>query len=81
MKFLSILLVFFSCNVLAAPVEINKADAKTIAKSLNGIGLKKAEAILQYRKKYGDFKTHKEIANVKGIGKKTVQKNKKDILL
>ncbi len=68
-------------NVTAAPVNINKANAKTIAKSLQGIGQKKAEAIVRYRKKHGPFETVKDLMKVKGIGKKTVMKNRADILL
>ena len=79
-KFL-ILLVLFSFNVFAEPVNINKASAQEIADSLNGIGIKKAEAIIAYRKENGKFKTADELANVKGIGEKTIAKNKKDIKL
>ncbi|NOQ77674.1 MAG: helix-hairpin-helix domain-containing protein, partial [Methylococcaceae bacterium] len=50
MKKLIYLLFLISFNSFATPVNINKADAETIAQSLNGIGLKKAEAIIQYRK-------------------------------
>lgn len=79
MKKLICLLLLISFNSFATPVNINKADAETIAQSLNGIGLKKAEAIIQYRKENGAFKTLVELTNVKGIGEKTVKKNKKDI--
>jgi len=47
---------------------------------LNGIGPKKAEAIIQYRKEHGDFKTLKDLENVSGIGTKTIQINEKDII-
>lgn len=81
MKKLFILLALFSCNVLATPVNINAADAKTISDSLSGIGQKKAEAIVEYRKAKGPFKTTEDLLNVGGIGPKTVEKNKADILL
>ena len=81
MKKFILILVLFSVNAFAVPVNVNTADAKTIAKSLNGIGITKAEAIVKYRKDHGSFKTQKELAKVKGIGEKTVAKNKKDILL
>lgn len=68
-------------SVFATPVNINSADAKTISESLKGIGLKKAEAIVKYRTDKGPFKTVDDLENVKGIGKKTVDKLKKDILL
>jgi len=79
MKIFILLLAVFSLNAHATPVDINKADAKTIAQSLNGIGIKKAEAIVKYRKQNGVFKTHTDLMSVKGIGAKTIKKNKKDI--
>lgn len=79
MKILITLLAIFSFNAYAAPVNINKADAKTISQSLKGIGLKKAAAIVKYRKENGAFKKLKDLVNVKGIGEKTIKKNKADI--
>ena len=35
--------------VFAGPVDINSADAKTIAKELKGVGLSRAQAIVEYR--------------------------------
>jgi competence protein ComEA len=80
-KKLVILFAFFSINAFAAPININTADAKTIADSLNGIGLKKAEAIVDYRTKNGAFKSVDDLTHVSGIGTKTIEKNKADILL
>ena len=62
----------------AEVVNINKADASALA-LLKGIGEKKARAIVAYRKKNGKFKTINELANVKGIGDKTVAKNKRNM--
>lgn len=73
--------IICTANVIAAPVNINTADAITISESLSGIGPKKAEAIVKYREEKGNFKTAEELANVSGIGEKTVQKNIKDILI
>jgi competence protein ComEA len=81
MKKLLLLLSLFAFNAIAAPVNVNTADAKTIADALSGIGMKKAEAIVKYRTEKGLFKTPEDLTQVKGIGKKTVEKNKKDILL
>ncbi len=80
-RLLAILLMASAGAVFAEPVNINQADADTLSKALNGIGPKKAEAIIQYRKEHGDFKSLKELEDVKGIGAKTVQLNEKDILL
>jgi len=65
----------------AEPVNINSADASTIAASLNGIGEVKAKAIVEYRVKNGAFKSADELVNVKGVGLKTVEKNRELIRL
>jgi len=56
-------------------VNINTADAGTLASILKGVGLKKAEAIIEYRKTYGPFHNIQELAEVSGIGKSIVEKN------
>lgn len=76
-----VLLALLSFNAFAEPVNINNADAQTIAEALKGIGLKKAEAIVKYRTENGDFKSIEDLVNVPGIGEKTVENNKADILL
>lgn len=65
----------------ATPVNINTADAQTIAASLDRIGLAKAEAIVAYRKAHGPFKNADELRNVKGIGAKTLAQNRDAIRL
>lgn len=58
-----------------AAVNINTADAQALTK-LKGVGLKKAEAIVAWRKANGNFKTIDQLADVKGIGPKTVEANR-----
>jgi competence protein ComEA len=65
----------------AAPVNINTADAAEIADALNGVGLSKAQAIVDYREAYGLFSQANEIVFVRGIGESTYEKNKSDILV
>jgi len=65
----------------AAPVNINTADAAEIADALNGVGLSKAQAIVDYREAYGLFSQANEIVFVRGIGESTYEKNKGDILV
>ena len=66
---------------LAAPVNINTASAVEIAEALNGIGLAKAQAIVDYREAYGEFSRAGEIVFVRGIGDATYERNKADILV
>ena len=51
-------------------VNINTADAAQLQK-LNGIGEKKAQQIISYRQKNGQFKAVDELKQVSGIGDKT----------
>jgi competence protein ComEA len=60
----------------AGKVNVNTADAATIAEALNGVGEAKAEAIVAYRQANGPFKSPEQLAEVKGIGLKTVEKNR-----
>lgn len=66
---------------LAAPVNVNTADAETISESLQGVGLSKARAIVEYRQKHGPFKSADDLSLVKGIGERTVELNRDDILV
>lgn len=67
-------LVLFSQSLFA--VNVNTADAIAIAEELNGVGVKKAQAIIEYRNANGNFKTIEALTEVKGIGLKTVEKNR-----
>ena len=78
--FLALALTFSSISI-AQEVNINTADAQSIATSLNGIGLKKAEAVVAWRTEHGNFTDLAELENVRGIGPKTIEKNKHDIQL
>jgi competence protein ComEA len=74
---LSLALAFASFGAVAADaVNINTADAATLATALNGIGQSKAEAIVAYRESNGPFKSVDQLADVKGVGLKTVDKNR-----
>ncbi len=49
-------------------VNLNKADAATLAYYLVGIGETRAKAIIKYRKKNGKFKSTEDLMQVPGIG-------------
>ena len=65
----------------AEQVNINTASAQEIAETLNGVGLSKAEKIVEYRETNGPFRHIDELVNVKGIGLRTVDKNRDAISL
>jgi competence protein ComEA len=79
--FMKILLVMlFSIGLLFASVDINKANQKEFT-TLSGVGAKKAANIVAFRDKNGCFKKVDELSKVKGIGKKTIEKNKEILTL
>lgn len=65
----------------ATPVNINTADAATLAHSLDGVGPAKAAAIVAYRDEHGPFKAADDLGQVKGIGPATLERNRSAILL
>lgn len=65
----------------ATPVNVNTADAATIAKALDGIGPAKAAAIVAWRQEHGPFKTVDEVGQVKGVGASTLERNRAAILI
>lgn len=67
--------------VYAGPVNVNTADAETISAELQGVGLSKAHAIVDYRKANGPFKSADDLILVKGIGERTVEINRANILV
>jgi competence protein ComEA len=64
---------------LAGPVNVNTADAETISAELQGVGISKAIAIVEYRKANGPFRRIDDLALVKGIGARTVEINRENI--
>lgn len=80
--FISLLLCLFALPAWAADtVNINQASAQEIADALQGVGMAKAEEIVRYRDSNGAFKHVDELANVKGIGLATIDKNRELITL
>ncbi|MDG0356810.1 helix-hairpin-helix domain-containing protein [Klebsiella pneumoniae] len=59
----------------ATKVSINRASAEQLAQALNGVGLKKAQAIVSYREEYGPFKTLDDLKQVPGMGSALVERN------
>jgi len=61
-------------------VRINEADAETIARTLDGIGITREEAIVNFREIYGDFTSVKDLQLVKDVGEVTLRNNESRIL-
>jgi competence protein ComEA len=62
-------------------VHLNTASAEKITEVLKGIGPKKAEAIIEWRKQNGKFTKIEQLLEIKGIGEKTLAANKGRIKL
>lgn len=57
-------------------VSINQASAEQLAETLNGVGLKKAEAIVRYREQNGPFTDIEQLQEVPGIGLALLERNR-----
>ena len=76
-------IALFAQAAFAAPdsVNVNSADAETLAAVLDGVGLARAEAVVAYRQEHGRFGDVYDLANVKGIGDRTIELNEERIRL
>ncbi|HEX5124331.1 MAG TPA: ComEA family DNA-binding protein [Rhodanobacteraceae bacterium] len=77
---LLIQLVFAGAAFGAVQVDINTADAVTLARELSDVGLVKAEAIVAYREAHGPFTSLEDLARVKGIGPRVIEENRERIV-
>jgi len=73
---LAALLVAGIGPLAAAPVDINRADAATLAAAINGVGEARAAAIIAYREANGPFASVDELTAIKGIGPKLIERNR-----
>lgn len=60
----------------AGPVDINTADAATLARELKGVGPARAEAIVAWRDAHGPFRSPEDIVLVQGIGERVLEDNR-----
>jgi competence protein ComEA len=73
------LMLLVSAQVSAGPVDINSADADVLAEAITGIGDQKARAIVEYRDANGPFASVEDLMNVKGVGSRTIEKNRHNL--
>lgn len=62
-------------------VSINSASAEQLMQAMNGVGLKKAQAIVSYREEFGPFKTVDDLKQVPGMGHSLVERNLVHLML
>jgi competence protein ComEA len=74
-------LAFGGACAFAGPVNINTADAATLATELTGVGPALAAAIVADRQAHGNFASAEALTRVKGIGERIVELNKSNILV
>ena len=67
--------------VAMEPVDLNSASAETLAITMEGVGLQKAQAIVAYRAQHGPFSTVEDITAVRGIGPATLEKNRAKLMV
>ena len=75
----SLLVATLPAVAWSGQVDINKADARTLARELIGVGKAKAEAIVEYREAHGKFTSPDDLVKIRGIGTKIVDDNRGSI--
>ena len=78
---LVLLTMLISVSSFAGAVVNNSADAGTHASAIIGVGESRAAAIVEYRDTHGPFTSVDDLSNVKGIGMKTVDKSRKNLMV
>ena len=68
-------------TALAGPVDINTADAPTLAAQLNGVGPVLAREIVLDRERNGRFDSAADLLRVAGIGERIIERNRSNILI
>lgn len=76
LSLLVLLMAPLAAHAQSSPVNLNTADAATLARELDGIGEAKARAIVEYRQKNGPFRRVEDLSLVQGIGTRTLEINR-----
>lgn len=78
-RLLAVLLITLFSS-LAWSIDINTADATALAAAINGVGEKRAQAIVDYRDAHGQFQSVDDLVRVKGIGPVLLEKNRENLV-
>lgn len=62
-------------------INVNQASAEQLAENLDGVGVTRAQAIVQHRENYGQFERVEELLMVRGIGDSILEANRSKISL
>ncbi|HEX6992749.1 MAG TPA: helix-hairpin-helix domain-containing protein [Gammaproteobacteria bacterium] len=73
--------LLFAPAAFAGPVNVNSADAETLARELTGVGPAIAEAIVRDREENGPFTSPDDLVRVRGVGERIVEMNRANILV
>ena len=76
---LALVVSLLAIPVWAEPVDINTADADTLAEVMVGVGPTLATAIVDHRAAFDVFESICELVKVKGIGVALIEKNRDSI--
>ena len=79
LRYLVFLIVIILSQTVFAVVDINKATEEELAHELSGIGPVKARRIVEYREKIKGFVSVEQLMEIKGIGPKTLARNRDKI--
>ena len=63
----------------AAPIDVNTASAEALAEAIDGVGLKRAQAIVEFREQHGAFASVDDLAQVRGVSAGIVERNRERI--
>ena len=63
----------------AAPLDVNTASAEALAEAIDGVGLKRAQAIVEFREQHGAFASVDDLAQVRGVSAGIVERNRERI--
>ena len=73
--------MLLSTGAMAGTVNINRAEVGELAENIRGIGPSLAQAIVNYRKQYGNFSSIEELTGVRGIGLTIIRVNRDVIIV
>jgi competence protein ComEA len=68
-------------NIFAETININQASLEQMVENLNGVGMHRAKAIIDYHEQHGEFESINDLLQVKGIWQSTLEKNRDSLLI